>query len=107
MKDNKNFECGFVVFSIILTVLGFLLAITSAILFLIGDDAAGAVGIVSTISSIALSAMSMAYTYFSGVQTLKVLQDIKRQNDALVEKIRHENAKNNYNEVSADKAFSD
>ncbi len=108
MKDEekKKFEFSFIAVFFILTGIGLLIALASAILFFVGNDIAGAVGIISTIVSIVLSAISMAYTYISGVQTLKTIQDLKNQNNRLVKKINRENSKDNYNETSADKAFN-
>ena len=106
MKSNKNYEFIFVVIFFVLTGIGLLIALASAILFLIGNDSAGAVGIVSTILSIVLSAISMAYTYFSGVQTLNTIRDLKNQNNALVSEITNERSKDNYNEISEEKAFT-
>jgi len=105
VREKKNFELSFVVIFFILAGIGLLIALASAILFLIGNDCAGAVGIVSTIVSIVLSAISMAYTYISGVQTLTTIRDLKRQNDALVEEITNERSEDNYNEISEENAF--
>lgn len=106
MKTKKNFELSFVVIFFVLAGIGSLVALASAILFLIGNDSAGAIGVVSTILSIVLSAISMAYTYISGVQTLKTIKEIKAQNDALVDEITNNRSKDNYNEVSEEKAFT-
>lgn len=106
MKSKKNFEFSFVVIFFVLAGIGLLIALASAILFLIGNDSAGAVGVVSTIVSIVLSAISMAYTYISGVQTLKTIKEIKVQNDVLVNEITNNRSEDNYNEISEEKAFT-
>ena len=100
-----NFESIFVIAFVVVGVLGLLIALASAVLFCLGNDCAGAVGTVSPVASIVLSAISMVYTYTSGVSTLKTIRDLKRQNDALVKEIINERSKDNYDETSEENAF--
>lgn len=56
------------------------------------------IGIISTILSIILGVVSIIYTYISGKETMNVLEEIKRQNSRLVDKINYELSKDNYND---------
>ncbi|MGN1101171.1 MAG: hypothetical protein ACI4RG_03200 [Huintestinicola sp.] len=105
MRKRINLEKIFIVVFFLLTGVGLLISLISAVLFYKGNDFAGGVGVVSTIWSIILSAISLAYTYISGLQTLKTINDIKRQNDALVEEITHERSKDNYDDTNSELAF--
>lgn len=58
--------------------------------------------IVSTALSIVLALISIVYTYISGQNTLKNLNDMKQQYDSLVQKINYELSKNNQNDANID-----
>ena len=105
MKPKKDSEVKFVIAFFVLTGIGLLIALASAILFALGNDCAGAINIVATVVSILLSAVSLGYTYVSGIQTLRTIRDLKRQNDALVNKLTAEGSKDNYDESNAESAF--
>lgn len=81
---------------------GILLSVTAAILYLIGGDAYGAVGAVSTIISIVLGVVSIGYSYFSGKKTDETLGNIKSQNEKLVAKINYELSRDNYDQNNID-----
>lgn len=98
----KNFERKFVIAFWIMIVIGLIFALLSAIFFMCGNDLAGTLGIVSTILSLILSFVSIIYTYVSGKQTLKTITTIKEQNDSLVEEIRRQLRKDNYNDNNLD-----
>lgn len=105
MKKRINLEKIFIVVFVLLIVVGLSISLISAILVYKGNDFAGCVGVASTVLSIILSAFSLAYTYISGLQTLKTINDIKRQNDTLVEEITHERSKDNYDDANSKVAF--
>lgn len=106
-NDKQNrIEQTFIIVFFVFSVIGLLLALISSILFWIGCDWAGAVGVFSTIISIILSVISLIYTYCSGVQTIKVLRKIENQNTILVKKISKELGQLNYNEENIENAFS-
>lgn len=78
--------------------IGIVLSIMAAFLYLIDCNWSGAIGAVSTIISIVLGIVSMLYTYISGKETVETLEEMKRQNRRLVDKINHEISKGNFNE---------
>lgn len=78
--------------------IGMILALLSAILYMFNNDWTSAVGVVSTIISIVMGMVSIVYTYVSGKETMTALEEIKKQNSRLVDKINYELSKNNYNE---------
>lgn len=80
----------------LLTVLGLLLASLSIILGFCNQDLASTIGMVSTIVSIILGMGSFIYSFVSGEQTLQYLNEIKAQNDTLVERLNYELSKANY-----------
>lgn len=98
----KNIERKFVIAFWIMIGIGLLFALLSAIFFVCGNDMAGALGIVSTVLSLILSFVSIIYTYVSGKQTLKTMTAIKEQNDSLVEEIKRQLRKDNYNDNNLD-----
>lgn len=84
----------------IIAIIGIILAFISAIIFWINGSYGDVVSIASTIISIILGLISIVYTYVSGEETLKTLNEIKKENRSLVEKINYELAKNNYDEAN-------
>ena len=84
----------------IYSIISVMIALVSAILFLIGSDAAGAVGVVSTILSIVLGVVSIVYTYVSGQETIKALDKIVEQNKSLVNKINSDLLQGNFDEAN-------
>ena len=80
----------------ILTILGAVLVFLSIILGFCNKDLASTVGIISTIVSIVLGMSSFIYSFISGEKTLQYLNEIKAQNDALVERLNYELSKANY-----------
>jgi len=62
------------------------------------------IGVISTIISIVLSAIAILYTFFSGKNTLELLNKIKEQNKQLVEKIEHELLKDAYDDKGLEAA---
>lgn len=78
--------------------IGLALSVVSAFLYLIDCNWSNAISAVSTIISIALGLVSIVYTYISGKETMETLEEIKRQNSKLVDKINYEISKDNYNE---------
>ena len=84
--------------SILFGTVSVLFAMASAILFLIGCDYSGAVGVFSTIISTVLSVVSILYTYISGNKTIKLMDDITRQHKTLVGKVQSDLVKDNFDE---------
>lgn len=94
----------------VLTVLGLILVLLSVILGFCNQDWASTIGMVSTIVSIILGMGSFIYSFISGEQTLQYLNEIKAQNDTLVERLNYELSKANYgqkNIESIDRMISD
>ena len=60
------------------------------------------VGTISTIVSIVLGMMSFIYSYVSGKQTLEYLNEIKEENDKLVERLNYELSKENYGDKNVE-----
>jgi len=89
-------------FSFILGGVGIILTVLSGFLFCSG--VAYVLGIVSVIFSILLSMGAMLYTYISGKETLKLLQEIETQNTKLVAKINQDLLKDAYDEAGIDAA---
>lgn len=77
---------------------GIAFAMISAVLYLIGCDWSNALGAFSTVISIVLGLVSIVYTYVSGREMQITLDEIKKQNSRLVDKINYELSKDNYNE---------
>ena len=84
----------------IYSIISVMIALVSAILFLIGSDSAGAVGVASTILSIVLGVVSIVYTYVSGQETIKALDKIVEQNKSLVNKINTDLLQDNFDEAN-------
>ena len=82
--------------SFVFALVGILLAFASAIIFFFNKEFSSGVGVFSTVISILLGIYSIIYTYVSGQETLKLLQDIKERERRLVDKINHELSKDNY-----------
>ena len=80
----------------ILTTLGTVLVFLSIILGFCDEDWASMIGIISTVVSIILAMGSFMYSFISGEKTLQYLNEIKEQNDALVERLNYELSKANY-----------
>ena len=80
----------------ILTILGTVLVFFSIILGFCDKDWASVIGIISTVVSIILAMGSFIYSFISGEKTLQYLNEIKAQNDALVERLNYELSKANY-----------
>ena len=80
----------------ILTILGLLLVAGSIGLGFFNKDLASTIGTISTVISIILGISSFVYSFLSGEKTLQYLDEMKAQNDSLVERINMELAKNNY-----------
>lgn len=80
----------------ILTILGAALVLFSIILGFYDKDLASTIGIISTIVSIILAMGSFIYSFISGEKTLQYLNEIKAQNDALVDRLNYELSKANY-----------
>ena len=91
-----------VVISMILGIIAIIMALISAVLFLKGSDVYGAIGVVSTIISTVLGFVSIIYTYISGNQTIKLLDNIDTKNNLLIEKVRTELLENNFDEENLD-----
>ncbi|MGN0486430.1 MAG: hypothetical protein ACI4GB_04285 [Acutalibacteraceae bacterium] len=87
-----------VVISLVLGIIAIVMALTSAILFSKGSDMYGAIGVVSTIISTVLGFVSIIYTFISGNQTIKLLDNIDTKNNLLIEKIRAELVEKNFDE---------
>ena len=68
----------------------------SIILGFYDKDLASTIGIISTIVSIILAMGSFIYSFISGEKTLQYLNEIKAQNDALVDRLNYELSKANY-----------
>lgn len=64
--------------------------------FLFNDDLASLLGNISTVISIILAISSFIYSFISGEQTLKLLDEIRAQNSSLVDRINFELSKDNY-----------
>lgn len=106
----------FIIATFIFASFGILLALISAILYLIGSDCYGAIGIFSTVISILLGVVSIVYTYFSGKETSALFSQldqriakldeqivkIDEQNRTLVSKIQMELSKDNFNQANID-----
>ena len=60
------------------------------------------IGVISTIMSIILSAIAMLYTFYSGKNTLELLNNIETQNKQLVARIEHELMRDAYDEKGLD-----
>ena len=84
----------------VVVIIGLFITFLSAILLLTNGKYSEFVGIVSTIISIVLGFVSIVYTYISGQDTLKTLNEIRNENSKLVEKINYELSKNNYDETN-------
>lgn len=82
----------------ILAVIGIVSSLIAAIMLLRDCAYGDAVSTVSTSISVVLGIISILYTYVSGEETLKALNEIRRENQSLVQKINYELAKNNYDE---------
>lgn len=80
--------------------LAILLAFISAILCAKGSDITNVVGVVSTIMSTALGFISIVYTFVSGSKTEQLLDEISRQNQALVQKIHTDAISKNFNDAN-------
>lgn len=80
----------------ILTILGAALVLFSIILGFCDMELASTIGIISTIVSIILAMSSFIYSFISGEKTLQYLNEIKAQNDALVDRLNYELSKANY-----------
>lgn len=80
----------------ILTVLGILSAVLSIILGFCNKDWASTVGTISTVVSIILGMSSFIYSFVSGEKTLQYLNEMKSQNDTLVQRLNSELSKENY-----------
>ena len=94
----------------ILTILGLVLVLFSIILGFCNKDLALVVGTISSIVSIILGMSSFIYSFVSGEKTLRYLDEIKAQNDALVQKLNYELSKANYgqkNLESVDRMIND
>lgn len=94
----------------ILTILGLVLVLFSIILGFYNKDLASVVGTISSIVSIILGMSSFIYSFVSGEKTLQYLDEIKAQNDALVQKLNYELSKANYgqkNLESVDRMIND
>ncbi len=81
-----------------LMILSVILIIFAIILGFIDYEISSCIGMISTIVSILLAIFSFVYTYISGKETLDNLDEIKRQNYILVQKINDELSKSNYND---------
>ena len=80
----------------ILTIIGTVLIFFSIILGFCNKDLASMIGMISTIVSIILAMGSFVYSFISGEKTLQYLNEIKAQNDALIERLNYELSKANY-----------
>ena len=99
---NKNlFEKVLIVCCWSLSVFGLLCVLVSFAFSALGYDWSSIFGTISTILSIILSFISILYTYLSGNKTLKLLDEMKTQNDELVKKIKNDASSDNYDEVNA------
>ena len=108
---KKILVCTFV-----FATLGLIGGVVSAILFFINADSYGAVGAFSTIVSIILGVVSMVYTFSSGKETSDLFQQMNRklkrldeqideigkQNEAFVAKIKMELSKDNFDQANID-----
>lgn len=86
--------------TLVFGIIAILLSLISAILFVVGCDYAGAVGVVSTIISVLLSLVSIVYTYISGKATSKLMEKIAKQNNEFIEKIKADILRDNYNDAN-------
>ena len=84
--------------TIIISCIAVVFALISAILFIVGCDYAGAIGIVATVVSVILSLVSIIYTYISGKETIKSLKNIEKQNEQFIIQIKSELLNYNYDE---------
>lgn len=63
-------------------------------------DILSIISITASIISIILAIVSIVYTCKTNKNTEKLLDDIRRQNNKLVDKINYELSKDNYDEVN-------
>ena len=82
----------------IIAVTGLVCAVAAAIFFFLGCSWTDAIGAIATVISIVLGVVSIVYTYVSGKETMHVLNEIRKENLKLVEKINYELSKSNFNE---------
>lgn len=87
--------------------IGLVAAILPIIFHHIFADYSQLLSSISTIISIALGVVSMAYSCYSSVKTDKTLTAIKENNDALVEKIKYELSKENYGKKNIESVLKD
>lgn len=76
-------------------ILGILLIVGSIIVYFCSKDLSLLFGTLSTIVSIILGISSFIYTYVSGKESLQTLNEIKKQNDKLIERLNQELMKGN------------
>lgn len=74
-------------FAYIITFIGILLGLVSAILIGVSTSLSNVLSYISTLISIILGFVSIVYTYKSGKETLENLNIMKQQNRKLVEQI--------------------
>ena len=79
-----------------LSISGLVLVFLSIVLGFFSENLAAAAGTISTVLSIILAMGSFVYSFISGEKTLEHLNEIKAQNDALIERLNHELSKANY-----------
>ena len=89
--------------------LSFVFGVIAVILVLVSsfwgnNNASTVLGMISTIISIVLSVVAIIYTYVSGKSTLDLLDEIKKQNEALVKKIVQDAVANGLGQKSIDVA---
>lgn len=93
---NMRKEKAFVISFLIIACLGVIASVVSVVLLSLTKNSSSTVGVISTIVSIVLGAISIIYTFFSGQKSLETLNNMEKQYDALVKKINQEISKDNY-----------
>lgn len=80
----------------LLGICGLFLSTLALYIGLKNKDLANSIGIISTIISILLAVISGVYTLVSGEKTLRYLDEIKKQNSDLIDRLNYELSKENF-----------
>lgn len=104
MKINN--EKIFIILFIIVSIIALLLIIISSLIFLISGIESSTLADIATIISVVLAVVSILYTYKSGEETLKNLDEISKQSENLVNQIIHERSKDNFDDENVKNVLS-
>lgn len=106
MKKNNDKTHIFFILFIIVSIIALLLIIISSLVFLIRGVESSTFADIATIISVVLAVVSILYTYKSGEETLKNLDEISKQSESLVNQIIRERSRDNFDDENVKNVLS-